>query len=797
MTDSNLYGSLIYEITSGTTNRANNLYITFLVDDLPADCVAWQIVRGERKAEDRTVVAQGLIGAARKYAGTSIFYCPTTTLSTIKEYALTNQPRGGGLVLEQKLVEFISPEVSYNKNLSYVGGDTLEFCGIATLAHKFGKSNNTYFLFMDDKNRTYSGDIEIVVDKVNDVEATPATNPRRAVINDCKIVPATTIVPTSETITGNSVLVGSYNFENYIRKFNTENIQGFHGTVAVISLDSALSVTGITDSSYNFGTKYMLCNYKRSLVPYGGNSYEARSSRSYIPCSIIREGLGLGYAYSILVKEGDTFISKFEYQRAMASGLTGGNGIIDETLVEAMVFPVETSINTRWQYNKTFTQTYTNAAGWPINLSAVIMQETAGVYDKVYVDTTIPLTSGYTANFTQVNNLYSYNSVYSKQNNITRFYPEPLDINNNKEFDTRVLASDTKINGELSDSWTKWRVNNFIDVDSTYGPITNMLLFNNELLFWQDKAFGQLSVNQRSLLQDNNPGALTLGTGGILDRFDYISNTCGNISERGVIKSNNGLYWLDTLNTTLYRYSGQLEPLSKTKGLQSYLNTFVDKTTKCIGGVYDSKYTEVNMTLLNGSAESTTLTFSELLNNFSPFQTFYPTQYINLFDGTYNTTTDNRTVYLHNYGNKSTFYGTIYPSKVRFVVNDNYDYTKVFDSIEYKSRSYNGTVLLFSDTFNTLKIWNDKQYTGEVSIVMDSNITKREQGYSMIVPRNVVNSNIETDLDIFNVSNHDTNRLFKERIRDKYSIVELKYNNTNGYTFSVPYVKTNYRISSR
>nr|DAH06477.1 MAG TPA: stabilization protein [Caudoviricetes sp.] len=67
-----------------------------------------------------------------------------------------------------------------------------------------------------------------------------------------------------------------------------------------------------------------------------------------------------------------------------------------------------------------------------------------------------------------------------------------------------------------------------MEVDSQYGPVTNMKAFGDKLFFWQDSALGIASVNDRSLITDNNVSTLTLGTGGILTRYDYVSTNNGS-----------------------------------------------------------------------------------------------------------------------------------------------------------------------------------------------------------------------------------------------------------------------------
>ena len=56
----------------------------------------------------------------------------------------------------------------------------------------------------------------------------------------------------------------------------------------------------------------------------------------------------------------------------------------------------------------------------------------------------------------------------------------------------------------------------YIDVDTRYGQITNLLTSKDTIYFWQNQAFGRLSVNERSLVTDNNSNTVQLGQGGVL-----------------------------------------------------------------------------------------------------------------------------------------------------------------------------------------------------------------------------------------------------------------------------------------
>ena len=71
-------------------------------------------------------------------------------------------------------------------------------------------------------------------------------------------------------------------------------------------------------------------------------------------------------------------------------------------------------------------------------------------------------------------------------------------------FDYRCRYSNKKENGELQDSWTTFLAANYIDVSPDYGKITELKTFKNSLVFFQERAFGLLSVNERTTLTDNN-----------------------------------------------------------------------------------------------------------------------------------------------------------------------------------------------------------------------------------------------------------------------------------------------------
>ena len=48
---------------------------------------------------------------------------------------------------------------------------------------------------------------------------------------------------------------------------------------------------------------------------------------------------------------------------------------------------------------------------------------------------------------------YEYESVYSAENDLLQYYVKPLDYVDKDVFDSRILYSEEKINGDVADSW--------------------------------------------------------------------------------------------------------------------------------------------------------------------------------------------------------------------------------------------------------------------------------------------------------------------------------------------------------
>jgi hypothetical protein len=389
-------------------------------------------------------------------------------------------------------------------------------------------------------------------------------------------------------------------YARFSNSVSRSKIQGIHGPQIVMSFDSDNTIPSIveikrskkvfTDSVFDAGllsiernTTSQLSTYIVNIKSmnagiYGGRSLLDRQFTEYISTGCIIEPVantGTNYVFG-----GDTFIGLLDYTITNATDpIVDFSTYTDQSYSSEPIsllsqvnhigalIPMESSVNTHLVNSKTYISDDYN----------FMIQKEPGSYGPA-------ISAGSTWTATQDHKQYDYNAAYSSERVAQGFVSKLLIDRDDKKFDTRVYNSELKSNDELYDSWIKFKPANFIDVDSKFGEITKLKTFKSRLYFWQDKAFGTLAVNDRSLIKDNNISGLTLGTSGILNRFDYISNTIG--FKKGIIggmtTSPENIYWFDYDNRKMIIFGGDgITSLSDAKGVQ----------------IFDRKYNEILITL--------------------------------------------------------------------------------------------------------------------------------------------------------------------------------------------------------
>ena len=559
-------------------------------------------------------------------------------------------------------------------------------------------------------------------------------------------------------------------------------------------------------------TAYIVNYYRPITNQYGGNTFSQRTNNVYISTNHYTDcDCDSSLSTTFAVFGGDISMGVMNNQKIIKAWVGAGSFDANHTkssLVE--YFPTESTVNVDLRHGAFFEN-----EGLPDSGSGVDLGEE-----------------------------FFYNKVFSRNGDVRQFFPAPLEFDPlcAEEFDNRVYGSDVKINGENVDSWTSFPVNQFIDVEGLYGPINNLLVFNDAMLFHQDCAFGIISINPRALVQDAGGFNLKLGTGGVLDDFTNVSNQIGCKHQWGIVLGRSAVYWLDINTNKFYRYTGTAtEPLSDIKGMFSFFDNNLTGVVQIgdnpllnrgINGYYDPINNEAvfsfhganrvqqyqfGVTYFPGDyVEDTsspgdvyiiqaqftaagsptfelqqngilqvrfdntyTVAFSEFINAFTSFYDFSAPVYVRHKDIILSQDRDNLgSVYRHNIGAYGNFYGQEFDSTLKFVTNEFPTQTKVFDNLEWHHEVLDYNRDVSQDTFDTVECSTGYQNSGIINL-------------DPITNKNVKRRERTWQLDV------PRSTLNRERLRDKHMEVEFTYDNINDFRMLLHYVNTIFRVSHR
>lgn len=501
-----------------------------------------------------------------------------------------------------------------------------------------------------------------------------------------------------------------------------------------------------------------LTNLRQQTTPYGGYSFTNRLTNIYY---------GDGNYFQSknewnTVFDGDCHVETFEYTSMhKVYGAYTKNGKADlqfpNTHMITYSIPTESNIWCKFQHGWTFSS---NARD---NYASFIQAEPCQITEA----------------YVQKEPEYVYNSVYSVQNTSIPLaaYDDLNPQDYNKTIDTRVYYSDLKQNDEIIDSWCKFRSSNFIDVDQQYGPITNISTFKNVLTFFQEQSFGVLSVNDRSVATDNSGQNIVLGTGGVLDRYDYYSNTYGMHKQQFCsVCTTGGMYWFDSHNNVICLFDGQsVVQISKQGKVQNILNKY--KKDNNFKVFYNNRYNEVVFNVLSDDMQ---IVYNEMLGKFTSTLTIPFDGAIQFFNGEYLVKkNDTVCVYQYDYLDESpkSTNKQLLSSYVKYVVAQQPLVTKVFDNQEivtYENLQLQDVIRDDDDYFskNHKYIWQTESQKIESSL--EEQITLRENNHRFAIPR--------------------ADGLFGNRARGKVMICSIEDIKPNP-AMAIQYIITKYRQS--
>lgn len=714
----------------------------------------WEIVRCERGASDKSILAAGVLQQVY-YDSTGNRYFTTSPLEldayvTAGTVPSASVPMAGSNTTHGKACTFISPEFQFLKFPGYQTGDKLKVVSNLNLSY-FTSAQASSFQF----GKFYD----------NSPLPVSTTGPH---YEERVLTPnGAQYLARAATNAGTSVDPGlspAANIQNY------QNKRG--GDVQTLG-DASLFLEwhGSTDLPWTNTRDKFYAYYVRpktslttGLSPqYGGNTFSQRSNRQYISCGHYQEITNLSNLATPFIVEiagGDIFVNIFDTQKIIKNWNIIGTPAQKTSVT--LFFPVESVLNTEWRYGL-----HVNHSGLPNGTGGADNGED-----------------------------YLINLVHSSEDNTKKAFPKPIDFIDIQENDNRIYASGFKINGEVVDSWGIFAPLDYIDADGQYGPINNLQILKGNIYGLQDRGVFHLPVNQRVTIPDNSNSTVLLGTGDKLIIPSYLTTSSGCKHQWGNIVTGKGLYYFDINNFKLNRIIGIEEEISVFTGLDSYFKTNLtgdikkyDKpgstltTPYGILTAYDKNNHEILFTFKdNGLITNETIAFNELANQgngaFTSFYDFFPRFYIN--DGSRiitSSSTNPSQLWMHGTGNPGQYYGVTYESSIELLIYPKDVKEFVTDNIEFDTEVTNLTgINIFNETWTQIRVYNDYQNSDFQTLIPGSTIKRKKKTWNLNCPRNrVINNPI--NLDIFLAANLNNNQLFKTRIRGKFILINLKFPN--------------------
>lgn len=373
---------------------------------------------------------------------------------------------------------------------------------------------------------------------------------------------------------------------------------------------------------------------------------------------------------------------------------------------------------------------------------------------------------------TQDRPAYSYNDVYSCNDTTSFIYePETVDSDTTK-FQARILYSDEQQAADSINVKGVFKPLNYIDTETKYGPITHLLAIKDTLYVWQTGAFAKLSINERSLVKDENSNTIQLGQGGVLQRTDYLSQHYGMREyDHAAIGVDGSVYWLDMINNVVAYFNGNTDALSTKLQVQNYLNENINHDIQ-VQISYDTQYKELLCKCLNDG--------KQLVFNLSgPYA-------VGVFTRDYHAT-----IYLtsvlygictgrfvqHNNIKESEKNMFLTPTILQFVVNGVPTTTKTFDNQQInvlQKSTYFGLDLNFMAN-KTFVFETDLHNNFETEMMRGQRISAREGNIQYAIPR---------------ADNED----YGNRMRGKWMKVTMTDTNPE-YDYAISHIITKFRQS--
>lgn len=306
----------------------------------------------------------------------------------------------------------------------------------------------------------------------------------------------------------------------------------------------------------------MLVNYVRdNPTPYGGTSEASLATTNYIQCghfqpinaTVKSETLsGTDYVFNnVEVWGGDAYTCLVDEGNVLyAQTLIGYPGSV-QGYSWGIKFPCQSNVN------------YDLRRGRKISNNMMHSMPEGVAYLNAFGNTKL---EG-----------YSYNQAYSSDGMNFAYPALPTNYISSGIFRYRIRFAGEKFPGELKNSFRDFATLDYKDTDGQGGEINNLRTKDGRSIVWQNKIISTVPILERQLLGGASGGETTIGTGGVVDRFDPLNSYFGNQHQHGLTETEFGFVWFDMRRKAVVALdmSSGIAEISKVEGLNNFFNEII------------------------------------------------------------------------------------------------------------------------------------------------------------------------------------------------------------------------------
>lgn len=404
---------------------------------------------------------------------------------------------------------------------------------------------------------------------------------------------------------------------------------------------------------------------------------------------------------------------------------------------------------------------------------------------SVYVESRINVAGRYDRQFIMNNqcdiiseDFNKINMAYTQNNNFF-IYKKIRPELRNSEFPYQITWTKTKALGATHDNWTDITLLNTLDFDGDKGQITSINRVSNNLFCFQEKGIAKIKYNENIQISTYSGGPVELASSGKVEGKEYLNEIYGCQNKFSICETLEGIYFLDKYNNSIN--------LLNAEGIKSISDGIVTSVIKELNDegcniYYDSTNKDVYFQLKYKNKTFDTLMFSGKSTSFVSFFDYGSACcFFNINDNLYTLKNEKTEGYIwhQNKGHYNEFFNEFKEYHITFLDNDNFQYAKTFNTIDYRGEYYdNGITINHIKTFNTIRVFNEYQDTNDVSLSFKrsslSDIQKKFRTWHVNIPRD--------------------SKSVRDRIKNHWTKITLSNNEKNNHLNKLYDVVVNYYI---